>query len=82
MCNLIIFIVSLANYSYLTEIKLRYSNRAVNYSNTTVKKADIEQPTVEHNLDFKSIIVSIIGWILSTSKMHNRLFSKHNWFQP
>ena len=48
------------------EIRSKYSNRAVTYSNTAVRKCRytlIKQSALEHNLDFESIILSIIGWI-------------------
>ena len=47
------------------KIRLRYSNKAVTNSNTAVRKCrytPIKQPALEHNLDFESIIMSIIGW--------------------
>ena len=67
------------------EIRSRYSNRAVTYFNTAVRKCRytlIKQSALKHNLDFGSIILSIIGWILGTVQRHNKQFSKHKWLKP
>jgi len=55
----------LVGYSQFAEIRSRYSNRAVTYFNTTVGKYSctlMKQSVLKHNLDFESIILSIIGW--------------------
>ena len=56
----------LTDYSHFMVIRSRYSNRAVTYSYTTVRKCRftlIKQSALEHNLDFESIILSIIPYL-------------------
>ena len=70
------FYYFLTDYSHFMEIRSRYSNRAVTYSNTAVRKCRytlIKQSALKHNLDFESIMLSIIG---------NKQFSKLNWLKP
>ena len=65
------------------EIRIRsdtlIEKSACTYSNTAVRKCRytlLKQSTLEHNLNFENIILSIIGWIfvLSTAQKHNRQF--------
>jgi len=49
----------LVGYSQFDEIRSRYSNRAVTKYSCTL----IRQSVFKHNLDFESIILSIIGLI-------------------
>ena len=67
----------LTDYLHFMEIRSGYSNRAVTYSNTAVTYSNtavrkyrytiIKQSALKHNIDFKSIILSIIGWIFEYS---------------